>query len=268
VPPRLGVSAATFVPQILQPRYEQLAAAIHNVAPARPVFVQGLASSSTLGLVDKWVTPFADPRVVFAPHYYHPLVHEGGSYDPVDPFTPRALDAMAQMAARLGDVPVWVGEIGGPPGAEGFFDYLRFLVTSIEARGWGWLIWSDDVGHGFGIRDEDGAIRADFAAVLGHPYARRVPGPIEGTELSWPGTEPAGPATARAEIVFRWTVDAPLVAWVGPTGSATLAPAEGEGAEVPCGPAPDAVAGIVRCPPEDTVAASLTFGARYRLTLE
>jgi hypothetical protein len=116
---------------------------------------------------------------------------------------------MEEMAAKLGGVPVWVGEFGGPIATPGFTDYLTELLGRFARSGWGWSHYSDDTSaaSSFAIRNPDGTFHPEVTRLLGHPYARRVPGPVVRTRLDLPGGE--------FSATFRWEVDAPLELWVG-----------------------------------------------------
>ena len=199
---------AAFVPEVWQARMEEVAAALREVAPERIVFFEGIPMAG-LAHVDAFV-PAADPRTALAPHYYHPLLHEGVAYRPVHFAQVEAgFDAIAEMAHLLGDVPVWLGEFGVHTQVPSQYDFLDAMLVDLARRRWGWAYWSDDRGDaGFSLRDSKGDVKPALASRLGHPYARRVPGPLLEQALhTAAGTYTAG---------FRWTRDAPTRCGRGP----------------------------------------------------
>ena len=237
-------SPEAFITDAWQPRQEQLAASLHAIAPGKLAFFEGTTLSS-LGHVDPFVPPAA-PGVVFAPHYYHPFVHDGGTYDPssMAEQIDFAMDGMAQMAAALGNPPVWVGEWGGPTAIPGFDTYLEDLLRRFAARRWSWAYYCDDppATDAFGIRLADGTFNPLVVRRLGHPYARRLPGPLQ--------EQAADVATGVYSARFTWAWDAPVEAWTAPGGLAadvTLAAVAG-GDRIPCEPLAGAPPGVVTCP--------------------
>jgi endoglycosylceramidase len=257
--PYWGSTAADeWVSGIWQPRMEQLTEALHAIAPNRLVFFQGTTLSS-LGNVDPFV-PFADPDVVFAPHYYHPLVHDGTPYDPsMEDLLDVAMDGIGQMDGLLGNVPVWVGEFGGPTGIDGFQDYLAALLTRFAARQWSWAYYSDDrsTEDAFGIRNPDGSFKWAVVDRLAHPCARAVPGPI--LEQSF------DPVIALYQARFRWQYEAPLELWIGREGAVEVViEPEGEsGAPIAC--KTGGLPGIRICP--DGTGTKPSFGEVYRIRI-
>jgi len=249
-----------FVPEVWQPRQEQLAAALHAVAPDRVIFF-GSPPLLAIGLAQEF-TPTATPRAAFAPHYYQSAVHDGTPYTPeMDTDTWYALDAMARSAANLAGaptgVPVWVGEIGGPAEAPTMPAYTASLVTFFAERSWGFAWYSDDKGGDFALRNADGTFRPAVLTPLAHPYARRLPGPILASALDLAG--------GRFSTTFIWAYDAPLELWLGAgsQATATLAPADAPDLLVPCAPLASAPAGVVACAPP----ADVRWQSDYHLTL-
>ncbi|MGM0577883.1 MAG: glycoside hydrolase family 5 protein [Myxococcota bacterium] len=245
-----------FVPQIWQPRMEQLSAAIREVAPDRLVFFQAPPLFAAGAAAE--FEPAADAGTALTPHYYHPTVHEGDDYVPAhDNDIDRALDAIDETAANLGDVPVWMGEFGAYPGNPTTPAYTETLVGEMASRLWGWAWWSDDTGGGFSLRDSDGEFVEAVLEPLSHPYARRVPGPLLEQAMDFDA--------GRYELTFTWTRDAPLELWAGrpDTAAVALGPVDGDG-EVVCSQAAGAPDGVRTCPVPD----DLRWGGDYRLVIE
>jgi endoglycosylceramidase len=251
--------ASRFVPDLWQPRQEQLAAAMAGVAPDRLVYFQG-ATMLAYGVVDEFV-PSPEPRVAFAPHYYLPTIHDGGVYDhdaSID-FIDAAFDAVATSAANLGGVPVWMGEWGGPTAIPGFDRYLEDVLSRFVQHRWSWAVYSDDRTNndGFGIRNLDGTFNPMVVQRLGHPHARRVPGPIHRQSLVF---ESDGRQTYQAAFPWSSTASA-LEGWSGPTvvgGATTCLLTPPGGVATPCDTFPCAqrsehTAGVLRaCAPPDS----------------
>jgi endoglycosylceramidase len=251
---------AAFVPEVWQPRMEQLAAALREEAPARIVFFQGMAMAG-LAYVDDFV-PAADPRTAFAPHYYHPLLHEGVPYNQTHfPQLVAGFDAIAEMAVLLGEVPVWLGEFGVHTQVPSQLDYLDDTLVELARRRWSWAYWADDrADSGFSLRSADGSVKPELLLRLGHAYARRVPGPLLEQSLDRSGRA----YSAR----FRWTHDAPLELWTGPVGEDESRPApavenEGDGA-ASCEPVA-ALNGLWLCEPP---AMGAGLGEEWTIRLE
>lgn len=264
--PHWGSAAPSrFVPDVWQPLMERVAASIRTAAPRKIVFFQGtrMSSAGTVDLFD----PADDPRTGLAPHYYHPIVLEGGSYnttmfnDVVQGF-----DAIETMASRLGDVPVFLGEMGAPVEVPTSLRYLEDVLVELATRGWGWALWSDDKGNsGFRLRSANGELRSDWVDRLGHPYARRIPGTLFEQSLSL--------VTGRYTARFRWERNAPLEVWSGlpsayPNGtSVTITAVSPSAAPVSCGPQDGTLEPLRFCPRPGT-AQPPTFGAEYELVVE
>jgi endoglycosylceramidase len=241
---------------VWQPREAQLTAALVAAAPHKVVFWQG-ETLSNVAIVDPF-TP-GPAGVAYTPHYYHPLVHAGGAYEP-DTMRGQLDDAVAAMAAsavNLGGVPVWVGEFGGDPTVTNFLIYLEDLLSRFAAHAWSWTVYSDDRApdDAFGIRDATGAFLPDVVRRLGHPAPHRVPGPIRSQAVD------AGAGTLDA--TFDWVVDAPLVLWAG-TGGTTVdvSPVAG-GTPAGCVAAAAGPAGLLEC----ARPAGSPAGATWRVTV-
>lgn len=258
-----SMDPALFVPEVWQARQEQTATTLLGAAPAKLVFFEGVTILGTLGVPDAFVVP-ADPRIAFGPHYYHPSVHEGADYD--DAMAPgilKALDGIGASAERLGGVPVWLGEFGGPTQLESFLAYLDLLMSQMAERGWSWAYWSDDkAAGGFSLRDEAGVPKHGPIVRLGHPYARRIPGDVVTQQMDF--------AEWKYELRFAWTRDAALEVWTGAPhrydeAASAVLEHEASGDSLACTAAPDAAEGVMLCGPagEETI----HYGEVYRLTV-
>lgn len=235
--------AETFVSDIWQQRQEELGAALRAVAPGRIVWLQG-TTLVNMGSVQPFA-PACHPGTAYAPHYYHPLVHDGYPYSPaLVPQLELALGAIAASAANLGGVPVWLGEVGAFPNAPTTPAYLHDLLGMLAERRWGWAWWADDRGEGgFALRHTDGTFQEGVVGIVGHPYARRVPGPLAHQEMDF--------VAERYTARFDWTVDAPLELWAGAAdGGAPFAASVTSGEAVAaCAQRPEAPVGLLDCGP-------------------
>jgi endoglycosylceramidase len=259
------VDPATFVTGTLQPRLDALDAIVRAVAPGKLAFYEGLTLSSA-GVVDPFVPP-ADPQIVFAPHYYSPLIFQGATWVPAldDPTVSYAFTGMSGTATHLGDPPVWAGEFGGLPTVSGFDKYMQFVLSTLTGHGWGWSYYCDDrtSEDAFGLRDDAGAFIPALVDRLGYTYARRVPGPITSQSLTY-----GSPNTY--ELAFTWTVDGPLEVWVQPGTAAWSVQIESGGGTVECAPS-SVVPGstnVYTCPGAEAGAPKPVAGGDYVLRAE
>ena len=134
----------------------------------------------------------AHDRVVFAPHYYLPDIHESKGYD--GDTTP--IKAYVDWVAQYGSdhhVPVWMGEYGGPATAPGVTLYLNDLTGIMDADRVGRTIWSYDVtGDGFSMINDDRTPKPAIYDVLVRPYVERTKGDVawtrDGTKLTFTST--------------------------------------------------------------------------------
>ncbi len=197
-----------FLPELFLPLQEQIADALFEVAPDKVVFLQGTTLFHALGVPEP-ARPTRLTNAIYGAHYYHPAVHDGSAYVPATMTADcvAALDSMEATATVLGDVPVWVGEYGGPWSVAEFATYMGDMLSTMTAKGFGRAIYSDDMAQveGFGLRLADRQFRPEAVWMLSHPRARRVPGPVIEQTLTRELTE--------YHLRFRWDADSPLDLW-------------------------------------------------------
>jgi endoglycosylceramidase len=215
-----NASAYTFMRDIWIPRMEQLSEALLAAAPGRLVFMEPTTLSITLG-APELVRPTTVNEAVFAPHFYHPSVHEGEAYERATNYdlVELAVTAMSISAEAMGHLPVWVGEFGGPWNAGGFDQYMGDIFMNMYRMNAGWAVYSDDLTNddGFGIRLADGSFKPDAIRILAHPRAVRVPGPVLLQEIDRD--------LKSYSLRFQWVADAALELWGGyPDGQLPLGP--------------------------------------------
>ncbi len=167
-----NIPFADFHKKYLQPLYERLGVALRSKNPRPLIFVEptALARSKT--------TPFDKfklERLVYAPHYYHPSVHNAGSYDGNPTPINRAIDGLASDASALG-LPLWLGEYGGPYNTKNIELYMRHLQERLEKHLAGGAVWNYDYGHSFAPLDSKGNPRQPLLNSTIRPYPRRVAG--------------------------------------------------------------------------------------------
>ncbi len=183
----------------LQPFYAEVMEAIDAVAPGRLYFVEPVTAAELC--LDPGLGPFADGEggvrddVVYAPHYYHPDVHDGRGYDGDDGPIRTVLDCFEETAAAM-EAPLFLGEIGGPSSAEGIEEYVADLMGALDARGVGdtWWEYSPDSG-GFSPIDDEGAEKPEIL----DEHARITP-------AAWTGVLESHAWDAEAgRLELRWT---------------------------------------------------------------
>jgi hypothetical protein len=151
-------------------------------------------------------------RLVHAPHYYHPAVHEGLAWDGDVTPTARVLEAYARAAQALG-LPLWVGEYGGPAGAEGFARYVRALEAMLDSRLWSGAWWSYDRSDGgFALLAADGSLKPALAEAWRRPRVQRVGGDPEEVRYDWDAR------TLALRFRTRRGVPATSIVWLGEWG--------------------------------------------------
>lgn len=158
----------------LQPLYEKVMLAIRGVAKDKLIFVEPIVITQ-LGMATS-LEPFGDKNIVFAPHYYHPLIHEGGRYDGnISPIR-SAFSKLQRMAKKLG-LPWWLGEFGGPtkPSYLLYFQHIATLQDEFQIGGAYW-VFEKDPDDWFGILDEEGQFKNEMLDILLRPHPRRVAG--------------------------------------------------------------------------------------------
>ncbi len=245
-----STSLDRFIPDVWQPRQDQLAEAILSEAPNRIVFYEAPPLQTTMG-VSSGFEPPAQSQVGFAPHYYHPTVHEGADYTPgMLGDIERAMENISMNAGEFGGAPIWVGEFGGYTSNATLPDFFRALLPEMVARGYGWAVWSDDRGGGFSLRDGEGAFYDDSVSVLTHPYAQRVPGEISEQRVDF--------EEGRFEATFVWSYSAALLVWTG-AGNDLQVTCDSSG-QIVC--EDGAYVGLSRCPASQTA-----FGKTCSITV-
>ncbi len=148
--------------------------AIREVAPDQLVFYEphvttNWGSKSRLGVLPR-------EGLAYAPHYYHPLVHEGLPYLG-NSWNIRLTMKRRDSEANLAKVPWILGEFGVMGDTEGMGEYLNDILRILDGRLAGWTYWCYDYGssHGFGVIEDNGEEGLQLQYLV-RPYARRIAG--------------------------------------------------------------------------------------------
>lgn len=165
--------------EVLTPFYSRVGAVITDAAPGALVFFDGTGTDTTDG------TPTPDlpegETMVYAPHYYHPLVFAGGLREGIEVDVEPGIGAFAEAAADWG-VPALMGEFGSKTGNSLAADYLRsnydaYDRFAMHATAWEFSRAPEDWNNeGFGLVDielnetpsVDALVRAYPRAVSGN----------------------------------------------------------------------------------------------------
>ena len=122
-----------------------------------------------------------DDRVAFCPHLYPLPMDLGGGYEGatrtlVEGTLETWRENTLRTAARLGDVPVVLGEFGLDTTKPGALEYVREVYEVAERHGFAVAYWSRDDGS-WGPYETDGTPR-NLVGALDRPYPRAVAGTV------------------------------------------------------------------------------------------
>ena len=168
----------TFEAERLLPFYKGCLAAIRAVDPDATIFFEPPAFPTASGLASQ-MPAFGDENVVYVPHYYDPLVHEGIAYLGATDLLDQAI-ANKAAEAQMHGAPLVIGEFGGLSTAFGFESYLQDLMTAFDRHAAGWMAWDydKDDGGGFGMVDSSLNVTPNLVPLI-RVYPSAVAGRIE-----------------------------------------------------------------------------------------
>ncbi|MFC1655098.1 glycoside hydrolase family 5 protein [Myxococcota bacterium] len=174
--PGSSLSDATFDDKILYRFYRRIMNAIEEVCPGRVFFLEP-SRGYDFELIDP--IQFDDPdrrRVVLAPHFYPPAVHEPGrSYDGDAAALEEAWLKLYQPFLDDG-VPMWFGEFGGLTSNPGSDLYLEHITSIFYEHFAGSALWAFSYGdEGFSFLDSAGRRKTVFDPVCSVPSPVRLP---------------------------------------------------------------------------------------------
>lgn len=174
---------ASFQPDVLFPFFRVILDEVRSVDPTRLVVIEPPTAMLVSDAIES--EAFARPGIVWGPHHYHVIVHEGVAYDPdtrpalVDAPIARFLAAADIVAGGAG--PSFFGEFGVPI-TEGDDTLVLDTLDDFDAGFASWSYWSYDP-EGFGVLLPDGSPRAKLLAALCRPNVQKVAGTP--TSLAW-----------------------------------------------------------------------------------
>jgi len=161
--------------------YERIIAGIREVDSEKWIFFEPRSFLINFGF-PSYLEPLADPkegskRLVYAPHEYPMLLHEGTvSYNVLD--RRNMIDWSRNRSSELNShgTPLLVGEFGGSDDTPGFQSYLEEITNVFDYMGSSWAWWSNDRGS-WGMTDGNGnenpkvnyLVRTYPRAVAGNP---------------------------------------------------------------------------------------------------
>jgi len=184
--------------EVLLPLYLEVLAEVEAACPGRLFFLEPSASF-TMGLAEPIVVPAAHrERVVLAPHFYPPEVHEPSDTEGYEPDLEALRTEVTDLFQAYLDagIPVWVGEFGGITTNPNFDLYLQdlhtvFLEQRISSALWDWYRGDG----GFAFLDAEGQPKDVFDAVYRTPVPTRLPGKPSSIDADW------GAGTTGLEVV-------------------------------------------------------------------
>lgn len=176
----------------ITPMYRRIARAIRAVDRKHWIFIEptpaaGEGKPTGLGRV-------ADPKIVYAPHFYNAAMEAGRDYDPASGWL-EAYEAAVVRYPREHRVPVVVGEWG--PLDSSLPHMGRFYedaVASIGRYASGWASWQWCYGETYCAMDRQGRFRPNKERTV-RPYAPAVAGT--------PGAEAYDPGARSYRLTYR-----------------------------------------------------------------
>lgn len=168
-----------FEPVWLKPFYERVIQQIRTVDNDTWIFVEPQALGVNFGVASALPvindSRQGEKRLVYAPHFYPPLLHEGGDYN--GDLT--LFKSWASARARELDnqqMPLVVGEFGISPQQKGAARFIRDVMQFADYMQAGWALWSNDPGswsptdqHGNETVLVDELVRIYPRAIAGKP---------------------------------------------------------------------------------------------------
>ncbi len=165
---------------VLTPFYSRVGEVITDAAPGALVFFDGTGTDTTDGVPTPDL-PDGD-TMVYAPHYYHPLVFAGGLREGIEVDVDPGISAFAEAAAAWG-VPALMGEFGSKTANPLAADYLQSNYDAYDRHGMHATAWEysrapeDWNNEGFGLVDTELNETPSVDALI-RAYPRAVSGTI------------------------------------------------------------------------------------------
>jgi len=175
---------------LLMPFYIDVMAAVEAKCPGKLHFFEP-SGAFTFGLASAMEVP-ADlrDRVVIAPHFYPPYVHEpeGGGYaGDAQAHEELLLDLQGDWGAYLDmGVALWCGEYGGMTQSNNFDMYFQHLHTFFMENFVSSALWDHyQSDGGFAFLDAAGALKPELAPVFRHPLPTLLPSTPTVFDADW-----------------------------------------------------------------------------------
>lgn len=171
----------TFEAEVLSPFYEDVGAAVREVAPDWLLFLEP-SSSRNLGFPTGLLPPSL-PRVVYAPHSYDRDAEAGQPFDLAQrEVVLGKLEDLAAEARALG-AGLWLGEYGTQSGIANAAPYMDAEIDGMERVLAAGAYWHYGKDGGYGLLDDAGAEKADVLGAVVRPVPERIGGAP--TAWSW-----------------------------------------------------------------------------------
>jgi endoglycosylceramidase len=115
-------------------------------------------------------------KVVYAPHFYQPTIHQGLPYFGFSYLIKNTLN-MRNTEAENANVPWLLGEFGVMNQTYGMHSYLIDILSLLNNKSASWTYWAYDyyTQDGFGILDENGG-ELNQLKYLVYPYPQKISG--------------------------------------------------------------------------------------------
>jgi endoglycosylceramidase len=222
-----------FEPDRLAPFYLEVAKAVRAEAAAWLLFAEPSASRN-VGYPSHLPKLPVD-GVVYAPHSYDNDAEGGAGFDAAhrDGVLSRFRDLRAEADAM--GAALWIGEYGADTTKPGLAAYMDAEYDGAASVGAGSTYWAYDRNtSGYGLLEDDGAVKVALADVLARPYPSRVAGKLS----AWDYDE------ASRALTVHMTPDRAIAA---PTEIVVPARAYPGGVRVDCGGCDvEVLSGLVR----------------------
>lgn len=158
--------------------YDRLIPAIRAVDPDKWIAFEPQSLAVNFGVRSR--LPFVndardgDRKLVYAPHMYPFLLHEGVAYNLTDQLQMRDWNRNRTRELNLQQTPLIVGEFGGSDSTPGFDLFLRDTLAMYDTMGASWAWWSNDPGS-WGLIDSNGNEMPKVNQLV-RPYPRAIAG--------------------------------------------------------------------------------------------
>lgn len=169
----------TFLPTIFEKTYlknfyHKIINSIRSVDPNHYIFYE--PQIMTNSGFKSYLPPLNSEKVVYAPHFYQPTVHEGLPYLGFPFLISRTLN-LRNTEAEDAKVPWLLGEFGVKNSTSGMKSYLIDMLRFLNYNTASWTYWAYDYNtqDEFGILDENGYEQNQLKYLV-YPYPQKISG--------------------------------------------------------------------------------------------